>query len=366
MENVRTSGPLPVPEPVGAASVRGIVSHRGEGFRRLLGDVTDGLRPFFGTTGAVLPFTCSGTGGMEAAVVNCVAPGERVLALCAGYFGERFAAVARAHGAEVTEHRVPWGRALDPAEVRGVLRAAGPFRAVLVTHNETSTGVLNPLREVCEAVREESDALILVDGVSSVGAIPVEMDAWGADVVVTVTQKALLAQPGISPVAAGERALAAARGRGGPRYYFDFPRMADAVTEGTTTYTPAVSVLQGLDAAVRLLREEGPENVFRRHRHAARHLRRRLTGLGLSPLVAPEDASPTVTAVRLPAGVPADAVRGRLEREHGVLVAGGRGPWKADTVRIGHMGVFREDQLDAAAEALAETVGHLAAAPAAR
>lgn len=357
MNNVRTSGPLPVPPQVAEASAQGIISHRSDAFRALLPEVLDGLRPFFGTAAPILPFTCSGTGGMEAAVVNCLAPGDRVLAVSAGHFGNRFAEVARCYGADVTVHHVPWGTAPTAADVAEALRAAGPVRAVLLTHNETSTGVLAPLRELCAAITESSDALILVDGVSSVGATRFDMDDWGVDVAVTVTQKALMAQPGLSLIATSPRALRVAHGGGQRRYYFDFPRMAAAVEEGTTTYTPAVAVLQGLRAAVGMLRAEGPERVFERHRAAAGTLRQALLELGMIPAADAWCASPTVTAVHLPDGVGASGVRRALERDHGILVASGRSAWKENTVRIGHMGAFHAAEIEATVAALGQVLG---------
>jgi aspartate aminotransferase-like enzyme len=345
--NLRISGPTPLPEPVLAALGEQVVSHRGGEFRRRLRRVVEGLKPVFGTAGGtILPFTASGTGGLEAAVVNTVEPGDRVLAVRCGHFGERFAEIAEHYGAEVVPLDVPWGRAADPADLRRALRAAGAVRAVLLTHSETSTGVLNPLAELAAVVREESDALLLVDGVSSVGASPVSMDASGLDVVVTASQKALMAPPGLALLAVAPRALRAAAGGARKPYYFDFGRMAEAVAEGTTTYTPAMPVVYGLDAALGLIAAEGLDRVFVRHRELAAACRRGLAELGLEGFADPAHASPSVTSMLLPDDLSATEVRARLETDHGVFVAQGRAHLKERMLRVGHMGAVRRDEID--------------------
>lgn len=348
--NSRISGPTPLPESVLEAAGGQMVSHRGEEFRQRLRRVVERLRPVFGTRqGAILPFTASGTGGLEAAVVNTLAPGDRVLAVRCGHFGERFAEVASTYGAEVTILDVPWGQAADPEALRRALRAAStPWRAVLLTHCETSTGVLNPLPELSTVVRAESDALLLVDGVSSVGGAEVAMDALGIDLVLTASQKALMAPPGLVILAAGERALAAAEANASTqtRYYFDFPRMVAAVAEGTTTYTPAVGVVYGLDASLELIHAEGLDNVFARHRELAAHCRSSMAELGFAGFADPERASPTVTSLLLPEDLSASEIRHRLEVEHGVFVAQGRAHLKERVLRIGHLGYVTHDHID--------------------
>jgi aspartate aminotransferase-like enzyme len=337
--NLRISGPTPLPKAVRQALRRQMVSHRSEDFRAVLRDVLARLRPVFGAErSTVLPFTASGTGGLEAAVVNTVVAGARVLAVRGGYFGERFAEVAGAFGAEVIPFDVEWGRAVDPELLRRKLRESGPVSAVLLTHNETSTGVLNPLAEIAAVVREVSDALLLVDGVSSVGATEIEMDRLGVDVIVAVTQKALMSPPGLTLIAASERALAASRTGGGPRYYFDFGRMASAVAEGTTTYTPAVSSVYGLQTALGLMAAEGLPAVFERHRALSLACRRGLVSLGLRGFADPAHASPAISAFLVPDGLSAGEIRRRLERDRGVLVAQGRAELKDRLLRVGHLG----------------------------
>jgi aspartate aminotransferase-like enzyme len=350
--NLRISGPTPLPDAVRQALGRQMLSHRGTAFRTLLRQVVAGLRPVYGATGAeVLPFTASGTGGLEAAVVNTVPAGARVLAVRGGHFGERFGEVAEHHGAEVIPFDVEWGRAVDPDDLRRQLRAVAPVAAVLLTHNETSTGVLNPLREIAAVVRAESDALLLVDGVSSVGVTPVDMDESGVDVVVGVTQKGLMAPPGLALVAAGERALAAARSQGTRRYYFDFGRMVAAVADGSTTYTPSISCFFALEASLALIAEEGLPQVFARHRALAARCREGLAALGLRPFADPAHASPGISAFLVPETVSAGALRRRLESEHGVYVAQGRAHLKDRLLRVGHLGSVTRPEIDHVIEA---------------
>jgi aspartate aminotransferase-like enzyme len=345
--NLRITGPTPLPPDVLGGLGDQMLSHRSEAFRGLLRRCLAALRPLFGATeAAILPFTASGTGGLEAAVANLVAAGDRVLAVQMGHFGERFAEIAVHYGAEVVRLEVPWGRAADPDEVRSRLRAAGPFQAVLLTHNETSTGVLNPLREIAAAVREESGALLLVDGVSSVGTTGIAMDAWGVDAVVTASQKGLMSPPGLAPVAAGPRALAAAARHRTRPYYFDFARMADAVAEGTTTYTPALGTLFALDRALQRIHAEGVPQVFARHLRLAAACRESLAALGLSGFADPAHASPAVTSALVPDGWTATELRRRLEAEHGVFVSQGRGIWKERMLRCGHMGWVEQEDID--------------------
>lgn len=343
--NLRLTGPTPLPPAVLQALGRQMVSHRSGEFRACLRRVVEGLRPLLGTTAAILPFTASGTGGLEAALVNTISPGDRVLAVQNGYFGERFAEIAHSFGATVIPWSISFGQAADPVELSERVSAALPLTAVLLTHNETSTGVLNPLPELAAAIRAKSDALILVDGVSSVGAVEIEMDKWELDVVITASQKALMAPPGLTIIAASRRALAIAKNNSQQRHYFDFTRMATAVAEGTTTYTPAISCIYALDAALELIAAEGLPTVFARHQQLAAACREGMAALGFKGFADPVHASPTVTSVLVPAGRSASAIRHRLEQECGVIVSQGRGVWKDRMLRFGHMGYVESQHI---------------------
>lgn len=303
------------------------------------------LARVFGTNTAVLPFTTSGTGGLEAAVVNTVCPGDRVLAISIGYFGDRFASVAEAYGAQVVRWQIPWGRAAGPDELRRTLRKHRDLRAVLLTHNETSTGAANPLSELCQVIRQESAALILVDVVSSLGAMPVDVDRNGIDVAVGVPQKALMAPPGLALISASPRAMDVAKSAAAPRFSLDFGRMATAIAEGTTTYTPPVTVLYGLDAALSRIEAERLPAVYERHERLAAFCRSGVEPLGLRLAASKDCYSPTVTAVRLPEGLPAGLLRQLLEREHSIMVSSARTVWANTHIRIGHMGWVSEAEL---------------------
>lgn len=339
-------GPTPVPAPVREAGSRPMTNHRSQAFARVLQTVLEGVRELYGTRQPVVPYASSGTGVLEAAVVNTLSPGDRVLALSCGAFGNRFSRIARAYGAEVTHVEVEWGTGIPPELLEDHLRRAD-YRAVLVTHNETSTGVQNDLEGLVRA-RGDRPALMLVDAVSSLGAIPLEMDAWGLDVVVTASQKALGCPPGVSFLAASERAWEAHRAARMPRYYWDMGMVAEALRQALpqTPFTPAVSVFYSLEAALQLIRKEGREAVWERHRRLSEATRAGVRALGLRPVAEERWASWTVTAVWLPEGVSAESLVGRVRERYGVVLAGGQGKLEGKVFRIGHLGfVWPEDIL---------------------
>ena len=362
-------GPTALPPEVRAACARQVVLHRSAEFDRISSEVLEGLRRLFHTRGRVVVFPCSGTGAQEAAVVNTLSPGDRVLAVVMGVFGDRFAAIAEAYGLEVDRLEVPWGQVPAVAEVVDRLRApaagggggAGrPYRAVLLTHSETSTGALLPLAELVPAIRAAApDTLVLVDMVSSFAAVPVDMDGWGIDVAVTGSQKALMTPPGLGIVALGPRALKAVEAARLPRFTWDLrPYLAG---RGDFPYTPAVTLWFGLQAALGRIAAEGEENVYRRHRLLAAMVRAGVRALGLEPLAPDSAASPTVTAVVLPAGIdPAEVIR-RLRDEHGVIVVSAQGHLKDRAFRIGHMGAVGPEEVLAGMRALDAVLGPMLA-----
>ncbi len=320
----------------------------------MLTGISRRLQPVFGSSRPVLPFTTSGTGGLEVAAGNVIAPGDEVVAVTIGYFGDRFADVAAGFGAAVSRLQVPWGEAAAPDALRRLLRRRRAVKAVLLTHNETATGAVNPLPELAAVVHQESAALLLVDVVSSVGGMPVEVDRHGIDIAVGVTQKALMSPPGLALVAVSDRALRVAAANPGSRWSLDLVRMAESVDAGTTSYTPAVTVLFALDAALAEIESEGLAAVFERHRTLAGRLRAGLANLGVVVRAEPGCRSDTVTAVRIPGpGATAAAVRRRLA-DHGIAVSAGREDWHADTIRIGHLGWVSEPDIDDLLAALTE------------
>lgn len=346
-----------MPPPVREAMARQIVSHRSDDFRRIVGRITSRLIAHFECAEKPLLFTASGTGGMEAAIANTIPRGQRILAVQVGAFGERFADIARAHGAHVIDMRISYGRAAEPDELRKAIRRAYPINAVLLTHNETSTGVLNPLAELARVVREESEALVIVDAISSVGAVPLRMEQWGIDVVVTVTQKALMSPPGIAIIGVSKRALDVAAKPFNTSYYFNFIEMRRALADDTTTFTPAVTTLFALDIALKIIEHEGIENVWKRHRQLAESCRKGLAALGLRCFTERGAESPTVSAFVVPAPWTATAIRQQLEREHNVFVSQGRKEWKEKIIRIGHMGYVTQLDIDDVVSAVAQTMG---------
>jgi aspartate aminotransferase-like enzyme len=344
-----------------------MINHRGREFAALVTRATERLKDFFLTGQDVMIVSASGTGGLEAAVVNVLSPGDKVLAISIGSFGERFATIAETYGADVTMLPYEWGQAARPDDVRSALRAEPTIKAVLVTHNETSTGVTNPLAEIARAVRDVSeDILILVDAVSSLGAIPLEMDAWGLDVVATGSQKGWMVPPGLAFVAMSERAWSAQASARMPRFYFDLAKHRDSQAKGQTPFTPTMSVFFGLDIALERMGIEGLESIFARHSRMGRITRDGVRQLGLELFCEDERfASDTVTAVKCPEGVEVSALRTMMEDEYGIVLAGGQGKLSGKIFRIGHLGLVEEGDIQSTIDALAEALpklGHRVAA----
>lgn len=341
-QNLRIPGPTPLPDAVREAGSLQMVAHRDQEFMELVGRVSEGMRPFFQTSNEVMILTSSGTGGLEAAVVSFLSPGDSVLAISIGNFGERFGKIAGAFGADVTLLEFDWGKAADPDVVRDTLRdlaaADRTPRAVLVTFNETSTGVTNPLPRLAEVIRAEApETLIIVDGVSAVGAIPVEMDAWDLDVVVTGAQKAWMIPPGLAMVAASERAWRAAESATMPRFYFDLVKHREVLSKGQTPWTPAVGIIFQLDAALELMQAEGPTAIYARHAACGAASRAGLAAMGFELYADQAFASNTVTSAIVPEGVEWSAFNKEL-RAGGLQLAGGQGKMKGRIFRIGHLG----------------------------
>jgi aspartate aminotransferase-like enzyme len=352
--NLRIPGPTPLPLDVRQAMSREIVGHRDEAFEVLLAEITEHLKYFFQTHGEVLVLTGSGTGGLEAALVNCMSPGDRVLAVCGGVFGERFAAIARAFGGDVQQLDVPWGSGLDHEELRRELGRCPNVRLLLTTHNETSTGVLNDLAPVAALLRSLGNQrpLWLVDAISSLGAVDLPMDEWGCDMVVSASQKAWMAPPGLAFVGVGQRAWARIAQATCPRFYWDLVSARSYADKGQTPFTPAVSTLFALQASLLRMRREGLGAIAERHRQLRKRLREGLARMGLGLLAGDAVASPTVTAACLPAGVSAIEVKRELAAEHGVAVATGKGVLKDRVLRIAHMGYCTRADIDAVLVAL--------------
>jgi aspartate aminotransferase-like enzyme len=342
--NLRIPGPTSLPPSVREAGARQMINHRGPEFNDLLGRLQAGMKPYFGTTSDIAILSCAGTGGLEAAVVNTLSPDDRVLAVSIGAFGDRFARIAEAYGASVDRVAAEWGWAAAPDEVRERL-GGGDYKAVLLTHNETSTGVMNPIAELAAAIRDVAPgALILVDTVSSLGAVPFDMDGWGIDVVATASQKAWMAAPGLAMVAASERAWAAMETARMPRFYLDLRKHRDAMTSGETPWTPAIAVAFQVDEGIRLMNEEGQAGVFARHLACAAASQAGLEALGFQLFAEASHRSKTVTAAWIPEGLDWKAFNGELKRRQLVL-AGGQGKLTGKVFRLGHLGSVTVDEI---------------------
>jgi aspartate aminotransferase-like enzyme len=336
--NLRIPGPTALPPSVREAGARQMINHRGPEFAAMLDRILTGMKPYFGTTSDIAMITTAGTGGLEAAVVNTLSPGDRVLGVSIGSFGDRFAKIARTYGADVTKVDAEWGEAADAAEVRETLRATPGVKAVLLTHNETSTAVMNPIPELAAAVRQEApDALILVDSVSGLGAVPFEMDAWGVDVVVTGSQKAWMSAPGLAMIAASPRAWAAMETATMPRIYLDLRAHRESHAAGQTPWTPAIAVVFQVDEGIRLMTAEGAEHIFARHEACAAAARAGLTALGFELFADQRHASRTVTAAIVPDDLDWKAFNTELKRR-GLVLAGGQGKLTGKIFRLGHLG----------------------------
>ena len=334
-----TPGPTPVPPAVLAAMSLPIVHHRTPGFRAMFETLLASLQEIYRTASDVLLFTSSGTGGMDAAVSNTCSPGDRVLVVSAGNFGERWLSIAAAYGCEVQELQYPWGEVPSPDDVGAKLEEMGGAHAVFLTHSETSTGVVIDLQETAARIRP-SGALVVVDAISSLGAVPCDTDAWGLDVVVSGSQKALMTPPGLALVSVSPAALEASTHATSPRFYFDWaPTLASQHEEPPVNpFTPAIPAVLGLDVAVSLLLEEGLEAVFERHVRLGRAARAGVKALGLELFSPDDDTSAVVTAVRMPAEIDAGEVIADLFTRFGITMEGGRKELTGKIVRIGHVG----------------------------
>lgn len=343
--NLRIPGPTPLPPSVREVMQRDMINHRGPEFAAMQAEIVDHLKGFLRTRNDVILLTASGTGGLEAGVVNVLSPGDKVLSVSIGYFGERLRGIAAAYGAHIVKLDIPQGQAAQPDQVADALRAQPDVKAVLVTHNETSTGVTNPLRDIAGVVKA-SGKLLIVDAISSAGCIELDTDGWGLDVVVTGSQKGWMAPPGLSFVTMSQTAWAAYDTAKMPRFYFDVKKAKKAADEGATPWTPALTVYFALQEGLRLLKAEGLDNMIARHQRLADRTRHGIQAMGLELFADPRYASNTVTAVRPPAGVNADDLRKRIKQAHNVVLAGAQGDLGGKVFRIGHLGYLNETDID--------------------
>jgi len=343
-EIILAPGPTPIPPEVLLAQGSPLVYHRGPGFGKLMSEVTERLRALYRTDAArILLMTSSGTGGLESAIQNCFSPGDQVFVPLAGYFSDRWRRLASAYGLTVHTLEEEWGTRLDPSKVADALAEHPEVDAVLLTHSETSTGVIQPVEELAR-VANEAGAMVVVDVVSSLGAVPFEFDGWAVDVAVGGSQKALSASPGIAFVAISDRAWANSQTATNPRFYFDW-RIYDqfaSLPHPENPWTPAISVMQGLHAALELYFQDGVDAALARHRTLSSAVKEGVKALGLDLFGEGLERNWTVTAIRAPEGIDADTICDRIRSDFGCVLAPGQGPLKGKVFRIGHFGYFSE------------------------
>ena len=352
---LRIPGPTPCPRQALEAMGRQMINHRGEEFGQILESITGKLKQTFQTKGDVFVLTASGTGGLEAAIVNTLSPGEEVLSLSNGAFGERFADIAARYGARVTCLNSEWGTPVDVNAVKQALESNRNIKAVLTTHNETSTGMTNDIGQISAAVRT-FDKLLLVDAISSLGCIDLPTDKWGCDVVVTASQKGWMVPPGLAMVSVSERAWQAHAQANMPRYYWDLGKARDFLQKGQTPWTPAISVFYALNVTLDLMLTEGLADIFARHAQVGKVTRDGVKSLGLSLFPDERYASNTVTAVNVPDEIDASKLIKTLRDEHQVVIAGGQQKLSGRILRIGHLGLVHQNDIRSVLEAISKTL----------
>jgi aspartate aminotransferase-like enzyme len=328
-----------------------MINHRGPQFGQILTDVTAKLKQLFQTKGDVFLLTGSGTGGLEAAIVNTLSPGDKVLSVSIGVFGERFGAIAEKFGAEVVPLRFEWGKAADADAVRRALEADPKIKAVLVTHNETSTGVTNDLAAISSAVKE-FDKLLLVDAISSLGSINLPVDDWHCDVVVTGSQKGWMVPPGLAMVSVSQEGWQAHAKARMPRFYWDFTKAKSYLERGQTPWTPAISTIFALSVSLQMMLDEGLPNIIARHARVGKAARAGIKSLGLSLFAEESHASNTVTAVAASNGLDTKKMLKILREEHQIILSGGQQKLDGKIFRIGHLGWVTEDDIKVVISAL--------------
>lgn len=353
-------GPTPVPEQALLALSKHPIGHRSGDFSKIMAEVTENLKWLHQTQNDVLCLTVSGTGAMEAGIINFLSPGDRVLVGTNGKFGERWAEVCTAYNLNVDTVTTEWGKALDPEKIREKLEADKnkEIKAVIVTHSETSTGVINDLETINRYVKEHGEALIIVDAVTSLGAANVPIDEWGLDVVCSGSQKGYMIPPGLGFVAVSAKAWEAYKTAKLPRYYLDLGKYRKDAAKNTTPFTPPVNLFFALQASLQMMQKEGLENIFARHQRLMNATRAAVKALNL-PLYGPDDsASPAITAVA-PVGVDAEKVRATMKKQFDIVLAGGQDHLKGKVFRIGHLGFVSERDILTAIGALEATLVEL-------
>jgi aspartate aminotransferase-like enzyme len=332
-------GPTMLPPEVLLKMAEPIMHHREPEFEKIFSEIREGLKYLFQTKNEVLIFTSSGTGAMEGAVSNLLSKGDKALVVRGGKFGERWGEICKAYGVESIPIDVEWGRAVDPKRIKEILESDPSIRAVYTQASETSTGVKYPIKEIAEIVKKYDDKIIVVDAITGIGVFDIPMDAWGLDVVISGSQKALMLPPGLAFAALSDKAWKFVARSDLPKYYFDFKKELKSAKKNQSSYTPAISLFVGLRETLNMIRKEGLEGVFRRHEKLASATRAAVKALGLE-LFAPETPSNALTAIKIPAGIDGLKLQALFFERFGITVAEGQDRAKGKIIRIAHLGYY--------------------------
>ena len=350
-------GPVAVAPHILSRMSEPIIHHRSPQFSAFLAKVRGDLKYLFQTENDVIIFASSGTGGMEAAVVNLLSQGDTAIVVRAGKFGERWTELCETYGVKAINIDVPWGEAVDPAHVKNALDANPDAKAVFMQAHETSTGAKQPVREIGALLKDRPETVLAVDAITALGVYELKTDEWGIDVVITGSQKALALPPGLAMVSVSEKAMGLVRRSNLPKYYFNFLKEKKAISKDTTAFTPAVSLIIGLGAVLDEIREEGLNAVFRRHARLAEGTRAGVLVMGLELYSrAPSEA---VTVIKTPGGIDGQAIVKKLREEYGITIAGGQGQAKGHIIRISHMGHLSEWDMIIALAAIERTLKYM-------
>ena len=332
-------GPTMLPPEVVLKMAEPIMHHREPEFERIFAEIREGLKYIFQTKNEVLTFTSSGTGAMEGAVSNLLSTGDKTIVVRGGKFGERWGEICKAYGIDFISIDVEWGRAVDPQRIEKILQSDPSVRGVYIQASETSTGVKHPIREIAEIVKRYEQVVLVVDAITGIGVFDLPMDAWGLDVVVSGSQKAMMLPPGLSFAALSDKAWKFVERSNLPKFYFDFRKELKGTKKNQSSYTPAISLFVGLRESLRMIQKEGREAIFQRHERLAEATRRAVKALGLE-LYAPDSPSNALTAVKFPPGIDGEKLKALFFEKFGITVAEGQEQAKGKIIRIAHLGYY--------------------------
>jgi len=354
-----TPGPTPVPAEVMLAMAAPIIHHRTPDFSAAFASAIEGLKYVFQTQGDALLFAASGTGVMEAAIVNCFSAGDTVIVCRNGKFGDRQKLICETYGVNVIDLAYEWNQVVSVDDVRAALEANPGVRGVIVTQSETSSGVLNDVQAIGAVVKGYDECVLIVDSITGIGAVDCKTDEWGLDVVMTGSQKGLMLPPGLAACTVSEKAWRAYERSTLPKFYFDWMKYKKNIEKDTTPFTPAVTLVLGLNIALNMIREEGIENTIARHSRLAEATRKGCEALGLKLFAPPEGRGSAVTPVWVPEGVDGKAIVKILKDKHGITIAGGQDDYAGRIFRIGHLGYFGDFDIITTLAALEMTLSEL-------